>query len=212
MIILGFLKRATVTEVLASHGYRGSGLTWIRVGENAKHVVEFQVRRHSEKGVVSFTINLGVVIEAVWTVYYGRASGLKINEADCFPRFRAGDLMSGEDGRSRDIWWTIEKESDDAKVAAAVKACLTDYCLPMLDRLRSIAAVHEWYQATQVPPKGSFTHAYSQIMWAIVSHLYGDTLRAETTLDAVCANRRLSAEWRVRIAEVRERLSGARFG
>lgn len=35
MIVLGFLKRATITDVLASHGYRGSGLTWIRVGENA---------------------------------------------------------------------------------------------------------------------------------------------------------------------------------
>ena len=118
--------------------------------------------------------------------------------------------MRSSDGRFMDIWWKVGSDHNETRVASEVSTCVTGFCLPALDQWVSIASVYEYARST--PLSGPRQAVYAQIMWAIVAHLYGDTLLAESTWNGLYANRRLTGEWRDRIDKVRERLAGTRFG
>jgi len=205
-LLQAFLKESSILKALKERGFRKSGSTFMRRAEGgAAHVVDFQVSRYSDSGSAKFTINFGVALEEVWQVYYGHGVGTRVNEADCFPRFRVGEVIGEFGERAKDVWWTFVEGAAPVDIGAEVKACLLDRCLPILDRLDSIESVFQFLreEAPLRHPAPS-----TMIDWAIVCHLHGDADQAESLLSELRSNSRLGDDWRVRIDDVRARLAG----
>lgn len=201
--IRAFLERSSITADLKSLGFRRSGLTWMRMRGGVAHVIDFQRSRFSDPGSLKFTINIGVALNDIWRVYYGKDLGGAIHEADCFPRFRIGEVLGGFREDFRDVWWTLIENDGSEGPAAEVRSALLEKCLPILDRLNSIGAIYRFVQE-EAPPK--HPHPGTRVDLAILYHLHGDADRAESELDALELNSRLGEEWRTRIRDVRDRL------
>jgi hypothetical protein len=110
------------------------------------HVMSFQMSPHRGFGPASspatFTINLGVYIEAVARQlarqFAMSIGGTWINEYDCQCRQRIGDLLPERGDR----WWPLS----DARLASSVAGeAIRDFGLPWLDELPTVRAVVRRY-------------------------------------------------------------------
>jgi hypothetical protein len=200
----GFLDRSSITSELRSRGFSRSGQTWTRTSGGVAHVIDFQRSRFSDPGTVKFTINMGVALDAIWRLYSGDGLGGAIHEADCFPRFRVGEVLGGFRREATDIWWTIAENNGSDEVAAEVKSAVLERCLPILDRLDSADAVFRFVQ-DEAPPRHA-NAPFTRIILAIVHHLHGDIRKATSLLEELESHSSLGVEWRNRIRDVRTRL------
>lgn len=176
----------------------------MRTHGGVAHVIEFQRSRFADPDTVKFTINAGVALDDVWRVYSGNSLGSTIHEADCFPRFRIGEALSGFQKNAMDVWWTIGANANSAAVAAEVKSSVVEVCIPIMDRLESVDAVFR-FVLEEVPPK--HLHApFTRINMAILYHLHGDFQKAMALLEEIESNTRIGSEWRSRICDIRSRI------
>lgn len=202
-----FLDRSSITTVLSKSGFRRFDLTWIRQLGSVSHIIEFQRSRFSGDGTEEFTINLGVAIEEVERIYSGEGFRRTIQESDCFPRFRVGEVLGGFSRGARDIWWQLSETQEYADLADEVKTIVVSTCVPVLDQLRSIDSVFDFI-TTKAPPR--YPHPSTRIATAIIYYLHGEEKMAESVLAALESTATLAKEWLERILQVRERLGKSR--
>lgn len=200
----GFLDSSSIASELKSRGFLRSGLSWTRISSGVAHLIEFQRSRFSDPGSVDFTINIGVALEAVERLYSGEGFGKRIHEADCFPRFRVGEVLGGFRRGATDVWWTVSENDCTDDLATEVRSTVLEKCLPILDRLNSVEAVFRFVQE-EAPPRHA-SAPFNRIILAIVHRLRGELQKSASLLDEIESDSRLGEDWRNRIRDVRTRL------
>jgi hypothetical protein len=84
-----------------------------------------------------FTVDVGVLIPAVFEVYFGRAAPRNPGSADCTVSARIG-LLSAE---RLDKWWTLSCDADEKVAGEDLRAVMEAVGLPFLDQFTSRVSV-----------------------------------------------------------------------
>lgn len=188
-----------VDPILAAAGFRKRGMVWNRKCSGVVHVLDIQLSQWNTAEEVSFTINLGVWIEAVWRACYDKSPPAWITPTKCWPALRIGQLLDG-----KDKWWSVNSSRATAAVGAELRDVVANTCLPFLDRLDSCAAV---LAAAEEDPRLR-RHAQERLYHAILKHLVGLRDEARTALNDLVAETR-NAAWREWMLDVAERLASS---
>lgn len=181
-------------DVLKPLGFERHKITWNRNLGIVVQVMDIQVSK-SNKAV---TVNAGVLDADVFTKLWEGDPPRFVEEPACTVRARIGELMDG-----KDVWWQLY----DDQVIHAVSSATTDRILPFLDRMRSRRGMIQWLMDTDVVMK---RYPLPIINLAILQSLTGNSGEACTLLAAVQKN--AVGAWRVRAAEIAQRIDCANLG
>jgi hypothetical protein len=162
-------------------------------------VLDVQVSRYSGPDQISLTINVGIWMRTVWIINSGKKARTFIEEHDCWPSFRIGQVMADFGPDALDAWWKLTSEDDVERVGIELCSKLSEKCLPFVNRFNTLEDVKAFYDAKKLRlmPGG-------KLYLAILNYLLGDREGYERLM-ADFADKKLSA-WRPRVAEVIQRL------
>lgn len=186
--------------LLSSKGYRRSKLVWNRRRDGITHVLDFQLGEFSSAEELDFTVNLGAFFERVWQTVWDKPVARTIQEVDCFPRLRIGQLI-GEGPLHKDVWWDIHDTTDVDAVGFDLQGILMSKGLPFLDSLDSINAaltVAEAPMLRRLP--------LERLYYAVMKCVAGRHDEASQILTEMLANPKLHA-WHERMRGVSDRLA-----
>ena len=128
--------RTVVAPALRTHGFKGSGSTWVLTADNGDAaVVNVQSSQYSTSAEVRCVVNLAVVPKPWWDWQRARMPNIKFTtpkERDGLWRDRLHPRGSpaGKDG-----WWRVAKERDAKAAAADIAQQLESSGIPTLRRL-----------------------------------------------------------------------------
>lgn len=195
------LEKTFLSPLLGQYGFKKKGLAWNYGAGDIVRVLDFQISKFSSPDRIDFTINLGIWMRPVWTVYTGKQAPAFIKEGDCWPSYRVGQVLADFRPDATDLWWTLTSEDEVERIGGEVCTIVSDKCLPFLNRFRSLEDVKRFYDTVELRlmPGG-------KLYLAILSHLLGDRA-AYDRLIAEFADKRLSA-WQPKVAETIQRLHG----
>jgi hypothetical protein len=165
------------TALLKSREFRRAAPNFWRETDSIYQSISFQASQWGTHGSGKFTVNLGVTSPTLYKGFTGRE--LPKNPASLLwpVNRRIGSLM---DNRC-DIWWSVEKDTDIAKLGREVAESLESHALPFLD---SIRAPQQLY--TAVLTEGSVTglsDAQLLLVRATLAAQIGDKDSARSFLD-----------------------------
>lgn len=122
--------KRTVLEQLATtlkrHGFRKKGLTFVAARDGATLLISLQSSRSSTATQLRFTINLGIVIDALADP---RGGGIW----DAHWQQRLGFFML----ERQDHWWVCATDDEARRAGAEVAALVAEKALPEMERLAS---------------------------------------------------------------------------
>ena len=189
-----------VAPLLSSKGFRRSKLVWNRRLDGITHVLDIQLSKGSSSKDCSFTVNLGAFFGQVWRAVWDKPVAKTIQEDDCFPRLRIGQLI-GEGPLHKDLWWKLDATTDIDAVGSALQGVLLSKALPFLDSLDSINA------ALTVVEKPMLRRFPAERLYhAAMKCVAGRRGEATEILTEMLANPKLQA-WHDRVRGVSERLA-----
>ncbi len=196
------VEEIVIGPLLQSTGFHKYKSTWNRILPELTHVVDLQRHSTSTAECASVTLNVGVWNRQVWTICSGKSPPEFVNEWECFPRFRIGEIVGAFSNRSKDLWWTLVSGSDMTTTYTAIREAITTNVLPFFDDLRSLADVKQFCDTTRFRMLPA-----ERMCLAILSFIEGDKSQCESILKSF-DEQGLEA-WRPRANEVRERLGVA---
>lgn len=200
MLIAEVIERY-VAPVLSAQDFRRFKLIWNRIQPGLVHVFDVQIGRLAGPEGADFTVNLGVLFEPVWRTLHNQPVPRIVQEVDCFPRLRVGQLL-GEGPLHTDKWWRITGSEDVETIGVEVRRVVEVECIPFLNRLVSPLA------AVAIVGDPRFRQLpHDRLSYAVLSHLSGRRDVAAGILAQMSADVRL-ASWHERVHEVAERLGG----
>lgn len=156
---------------LKALGFRKSGTTWVRPLAWPQ-VINIQLSRWNSASEASFTVNLGVSVEALHVASEGLPLQGSLKEHDCDIRVRIGQLMPG----GEDKWWKVTPSSDPDQLVEDVFAPIGQVGLPWLERLTDYSAL-----------AAEFTKEKWPFMAALAYHFAGDLTEAATKMNEAFA-------------------------
>ncbi len=131
--MLNNILQKSIAPVLKQYGFRKKGLTWNKSVDRKIQVINFQLSNFDSK---QFTINLGIFYPQLWERCWLKKSPTFIQEDDCFPRIRAGDLIDDTISKEKkDIWWSYEKTADWNVLADEIFDLIDKKCIFFLDSM-----------------------------------------------------------------------------
>lgn len=189
-----------VAPLLSSKGFRRSKLVWNRRLDGITHVLDVQLAKWSSTEKLNFTVNLGAFFERVWQAVWDKPVARTIQEVDCFPRLRIGQLI-GEGPLHKDVSWNIDDTTDVDAVGFELQGILMSKGLPFLDSLDSINAA---LTVAEAPMLRRFPA--ERLYYAAMKCVAGRHEEAAEILTEMLANPKLQA-WHERIRGVSDRLA-----
>jgi len=166
--MVAFLHQRHLKEL----GFCKSGTTWVR-RLDWPQVINIQLSKWNSSTEASFTINLGISIEALHTASEGLPLKGTLKEYDCDVRARVGDLLSNK----QDKWWVVNQRSDPDQLAEDVFAQLDRFVLPWFERMVNYPAVAAVFAEQKTPFKAALSY-----------HLANDPVAAEKAMNEAYAN------------------------
>ena len=163
------LIKKYIKPLLKRYGFKKINFTWNRSKNGLVQVIDFQLSRFSSSGRNDFTINLGVFDPNIWSTCWGKEIPKFVNEEDCFPRIRIGELLSNSPEKALDHWWVCNCETNEEKLGKEIIELLEQKCLPFLDRMlthNSVVTFYSSYSACLMP--------IEKIYLAIIKHSIGN--------------------------------------
>ena len=159
-----------LTQHLSQAGFRRTGNGYKRTFGGVSHVVDVQYSKWKNPNKVSFTLNCGVYVPRVVSVFHGTAEPLRPKLTDCCVYVRGGMLTD----EKLDTWWSVavEKNIEVASASSAAEAMIKQHILPFLERFAEPADVAEFLSShrcvsdTSVEPRAdAVSHIYAAILW-----------------------------------------------
>jgi len=127
--------RISLASALKPLGYRKSGRTFYKTGEQLTAVVNVQASKSNMGDNGTFAVNLGVYHPAVATITDALPfTGKFPKEYDCTVRKRLGALMC--DGR--DYWWPVAADTDISHVGQSVVNAWEDHGEPWIEKVSTL--------------------------------------------------------------------------
>ena len=156
---------------LKALGFRKSGTTWVR-SLPWQQVINIQLSKWNSSTEASFTVNLGISIEALHVASEGLQLKGSLKEYDCDVRARIGELFPSD----QDKWWKVNQNSDSNQLAEDVFAHLDQFGLPWFERLVAYPAL-----------AAEFTKQKRLFMAALAYHFAGEPRAAEKAMNEALA-------------------------
>jgi len=188
-----------VAPLLKSVGFRKHGLIWNRRIDHITHVIHIEETRWSDDDESDFGISVGVAVDEVHRIVWGKDLPSIVRESDCLPRFPYGYLPGVEDGRN--IGWKIHSQSDIEQVGPSLMQAIQQKCLPLLDRCRSVHDVR-----TIADGADRWKQPAERLKFAVLSCLAGQRSEATKMLADMLANPKYKA-WHDRVRRVSQLLA-----
>jgi Domain of unknown function (DUF4304) len=130
----GDLLRARLAPALRELGFVGSGSTYRLPIPESFALLGFQRSRYNDRSSVSFTLNLAAGSTATWEVAR-RDYPFLPKQPSTTPRYPGG-LWHARLGmllpEPRDVWWTVDRDTDLDALAAEVVTMVRDHAMPAL--------------------------------------------------------------------------------
>ena len=183
-----------IVALLKQYGFKKQNLTWNRSLNGITQVINFQLSSYNNENIQQFTINLGVFYPQLWRINKGEKIPKFITEFDCFPRERIGYIKN-----NKDLWWTINNETDVIELSKEIKKVIEDKCIPFLDKMRDYHEVSNFYSCS---PKVLLP--IEKIYLAIIRNILQDLNTSEKLLKEVS---KISENWANKVKEVNSRLN-----
>lgn len=162
----------SLAVTLKDRGFTRSGGVYSRKSGDITHIVEVQHSRWNDQEKASFTLNCGIHVPGVTSVFRRTPEPNRPRLADCCVTVRVG--MLGD--QKLDIWWKLSVEDDrnrDVQVANEMVSATTRMALPFLDRFQSEEQValllsQERSKGDEFvePRVSALRHAYAALLWA----------------------------------------------
>lgn len=187
-------EKAVIGELdtlLKPLGFTRQKTAWNRRSGYVVEVIDVQVSKAGD----AVTVNAGVLDVEAHVRLWGSKPPAFIVEPACTVRARVGELIDG-----KELWWQLDDDQTEE-----VSKAITDHVLPFVTRMRLRQDMVQWLTDTQVVQR---KYPLPIINLAILQDLLGNSsegcaLLAEVQTKAIGA-------WRVRAAEVAERLGCAK--
>jgi len=177
--MLQSLIKTYLVTLLKEHGFKKSNITWNRNSVEVTHVINTQKSRFNEKYYIRFTLNVGMWMQPVWSIYHNLEIPKFISINNCFPDFRLGELLY-DFSKVRDKWWLITNVDDVKVVGEELYNALAQKCIPFLDQFKLMSDVKTFVDKNKV---SLCMFPYSKLCYAILSHILGDTETCEQILN-----------------------------
>ncbi len=184
-----------IAPLLKSFGYKKSGLTWNKHAGDIIHVINIQSDSHNNQ---SFTINLGIFDKNIWKICWGKETPKFVNEEDCFPRFRIGDLLSDFSDKGTDFWWSCNSSTNEQHLGNEILDMLKNKCIPLLERSANINLIEEF-----LTKKGINLMPIEKIYLGIIKYKLDKIISSNELFDQVSD---ISQSWAKRIEFVNKQL------
>lgn len=199
--IIRHLEHDFLSPLLQEHGFKQRGLTWNQAVDDMVRVLDVQLSKFSGPDRIDLTVNVGIWMRPVWRVSSAKKAPAFIEEHDCWPSFRIGQVMAEFHRDAIDKWWTLVKIDDVRSVGVDMRESISSFCVPFLKRFSSLVDVKRFYDAAdlRIMPGG-------KLQLAILNNLLGDRESYERLI-ADLADKKFSF-WHARVAEVVNRLDG----
>jgi hypothetical protein len=182
-----------LAPALKQSGFRKKGQSFGRRGDGVWGVINFQRSQWSSRECITFTINVGVWVDAVAAFRLEDTDRVPRTgappEAYCHWRQRIGWLLPDQ----RDIWWDVEEPRASWQSALKprlienVRTAVVQYAAPHLLRLDSGAALLRWLR--RHPQPGMFP-----MHRAALERLYGTSAEFNRTAKRIARAFR-GTEW-----------------
>jgi hypothetical protein len=135
------LLREVIWPTVASQGFISTKDTYTKELDHLTWVIDIQRSRWSDVEEAQFTMNCGVFLPAVTSVYLDRPEATNIGLTDCCVHARLGMLTEDR----LDKWWKFRADDEvattDRLIAGEISAALTEHVIPFLGRFQSEAEV-----------------------------------------------------------------------
>ncbi|TQV66923.1 DUF4304 domain-containing protein [Exilibacterium tricleocarpae] len=191
------LIRLFIAPFLKRIGFKKKGMTWNREANGVVHVIDIQPTRPRENGSEPFTINIGIFMNELWQLFWGKDAPQFIKEEDCYPRFRLGYLLSEFDPKCRDKWWDIQSQKEIETVWKELETLLIGDCLPFFNRIESASDVLDVsINAKPSMPAEKLSHA-------ILLNMAGRKAESDQLISDFCSD----PHWGARAKEIAKRLT-----
>lgn len=140
------ILQKSVQAILQSEGFIHKGIVYRRKVGNIQHVVDIQALSWTELDEVHFTINCGVFVPGVWTVYTTHADATAPSVVDCTIGTRPGTLATPKRG---DSWYlrTSDTPEQEAAIIEDIRFVIQQIVLPFFARFPNEAAVASFLSA-----------------------------------------------------------------
>ena len=148
---------------LKAAGYRRTGRNWRRFSSASVRVVNAQASTWNSGDEGRFTLNLGLYFRALAPLVGWGRTAERPTEADCQVRMRIGFLLPTH----QDHWWAVTSRTDQAVLAAEIRAAWQDHGSPWFEQYDDLDAAR---------PLVAEQYAYGS---AAVSLALGDRADAE---------------------------------
>jgi len=193
------LSSKYVAPLLKSAGFTKHGLIWNRRIDHLVHVIHIEETRWSDEDESEFGISIGVTVEEVYRIVWGKELPSVVRESDCLPRFPYGYLPGVEAGRN--LGWKLHSQEEIEQAGPDVMGAIQQKCLPVLDRCRSVHDVQKLADGVD-----QWKQPAERLKFAVLNYLAAHRTEATEILAEMLANPKLKA-WHERVRGVSERLA-----
>lgn len=139
-----------ITPILRDAGFSGGPSKFSRAEGSLQHVVEVQRSQWNTSTDRQFTLNCGVFVPGVVSVFRDAADPRVPSLGDCCMFVRVGMLAKAH----LDIWWPMPGDTvdgSDEAVREEVRVALSQLVFPFLGRFRDETAVEAFLAADPTP-------------------------------------------------------------
>jgi len=191
-----------IGQYLAAYSFTRRGLVCRRQPlRGVYHLVGIESTQYAVGQNIEVTCNVGVYVEQVHAILWGRSRRPSTILIDWLPGCKLYKLC--DPSEVSETWWRV---ADPAVAQACVDDMtekLAKHALPLLDRCSTFRGV---YEVATGNPLFEPNQPAQWLYLAILAHIAGDAQRAESILDSMGADKRLS-NWGKKVLEVRQKLS-----
>ena len=136
----------SVLAILQSEGFTQKGIVYRRKVGNIQHVVDIQALPWNPADTIDFTINCGVFVPGVWTVYTNLIDTAEPAVWECTIGCRPGSVATP---KRRDSWYlkTSDTPEQEAAIVEDIRFVIHQIVLPFFARFPDEAEVASFLSA-----------------------------------------------------------------
>ena len=163
--------QGSIAEILKLRGYRKHANLHVRAVGAVCHMIEVQFSSWSPKNADRFTLNCGVYVPGVTSVFWNKPEPQRPKLTDSSIYVRVGMLAPSR----LDIWWEVTNEGpsdNDARIQSEIRSALIDMALPFVGRFETEQQIARFLteepgeEDKLVEPRAAATRkVYAGILW-----------------------------------------------
>lgn len=170
--------KGNLTPLLKSHGFRKEGSVYVADHGDMAWLIDIQKSRWNDHDEAQFTVNGGVYVPGVVSVYVRQPDPAKPKIDDCCMSVRIGMLEESQ----CDKWWKVTADDDrpvvvDEMIATELRDWIENLLLPFLAKFESPVDIAEFLEQPTdasnrfvAPQSAAMRRAYASLIYARIGN------------------------------------------